>query len=235
MRTVQIGHCTLINADCMDVMRDMPDKDFDLAIVDPPYGIGIDGQRETSNKNRNPKQNRKSHEAKAWDSEIPNFYYFLELDRVSENQIIWGENYFVKHLFTGAKGWIFWFKGQEGLTMSDGEIAYSSFNKPTRQINLNRVELLKDGTIHPTQKPVALYSWLLANYAKPGQTILDTHLGSGSSAIAANKLRFKFTGIEIDEDYFNAACERIEREYQQTNLFDAPIESNKAEQIELCL
>lgn len=224
MQKVIIGSATLYQGDCMDLMATLADKEFDLAIVDPPYGIGIDGQKENLN-NKNPKANRKHHEVKGWDANIPPHEYFLQLQRVSQNQIIWGANYFVKHLDAGTKGWVFWFKGQEGLTMSDGEIAYSSFDKPTRLVNINRVELLKDGTIHPTQKPVKLYEWLLTNYAKQGQTILDTHLGSGSSAIASNKLGFQFTGIELDKDYFNSACARIEKALSQSDMF-APEQVN---------
>lgn len=203
----------------MEYMKGLPDKCFDLAIVDPPYGIGIDGQKE-SIKNRNPKHNRKLHAQKDWDLDIPDLTYFQELERVSHNSIIWGANYFVQHLRLGTKGWIFWFKGQEGLTMSDGEIAYSSFNCPTRQVKYNRVELLKDGTIHPTQKPVKLYEWLLTNYAKPGQKILDTHGGSMSSVIAANNLGFEITCCELDQDYYKAACERVAKHAQQERLFD---------------
>ncbi len=214
----QIVLATLLHIDCMEYMKGLPDKAFDLAIVDPPYGIGVDGQKEQLN-NRNPKHNRKLHKQKSWDSEIPKAEYFRELERVSCNQIIWGANYFVQHLNLGKKGWVFWFKGQEGLTMSDGEIAYSSFDCPTRQVTLNRVELLKDGTIHPTQKPVKLYEWLLTNYAKTGQRILDTHLGSGSSAIACNNLGFEMVGCELDADYYKAACNRVEQATKQERLF----------------
>jgi len=217
---VQIGKTTLFNCDCNDLMAHVPEKHFELTCVDPPYGIGIDGQKETTNKERNPKQNRKHHLTKNWDSEIPTAEYFRELERVSKNQIIWGANYFVLHLNMAKKGWIFWFKGQEGLTMSDGELAYSSFDKPTRQININRVELLKDGTIHPTQKPVRLYEWLLTNYAKQGDKILDTHLGSGSHAIACNNLGFELTACELDTDYFEASIKRIEQASKQATLFE---------------
>lgn len=206
------------NMDCMEYMKTLPDKAFDLAIVDPPYGIGIDGQKLSINKN--PKHNRKEHIQKAWDSAPPNESYFRELERVSVNQIIWGGNYFVPSLLQGKKGWIVWDKGQRGLTMSDCELAYSSFNVPTRIITLNRVELLLEGTIHPTQKPVKLYEWLLTNYAKPGDRILDTHLGSGSSRIAAYNLNFDFVGCEIDKDYFNAQEERFKRHTAQIRLFD---------------
>lgn len=137
---------TLINADCLPIMRKIPDKFFQLAIVDPPYGIGNDGQKKKVCKN--PKQGRKEHERKDWDSKgIPGAEYFRELERISENQIIWGGNYFVKHLKAGHKGWIIWDKGQRGLSMSDCEIAYSSFDCPTRIFTMNRVELLKEGTI----------------------------------------------------------------------------------------
>lgn len=220
MNPVTIGKATIYNMDCMELLKATPDKFYDLACVDPPYGIGIDGQKETVNKMRNPKQNRKSHEHKGWDEAIPNSDYFTQLERVSKNQIIWGANYFIEHLSLAKKGWVFWFKGQEGLTMSDGELAYSSFDKPTRQININRVELLKDGTIHPTQKPIKLYEWLLTNYAKQGDKILDTHLGSGSHAIACNNLGFELTACELDRDYFEAACKRIEQASKQTSLFE---------------
>lgn len=173
---------TLYNADCMEVMRSFKDKEYDLAIVDPPYGIGISGQKQSINKN--PKHNRKYHENKHWDSCIPPEEYFDELFRVSKNQVIWGANYFVEHLQKGTKGWIVWDKCQYGLTMSDCELAYTSFNTPTRVFQLNRVELLKQKTIHPTEKPIKLYEWILRQYAKPGMKILDTHGGSMSSVIA---------------------------------------------------
>jgi site-specific DNA-methyltransferase (adenine-specific) len=217
----------LLNVDCMAYMATLPDKAFDLALVDPPYGLNIDGQKETANKERNPQQNRKAHIQKSWDSAIPNAKYFRELERVSEHQIIWGANYFVEHLQRGTKGWIFWFKGQVGLTMSDGELAYSSFDKATRMCTFNRVELLKEGTIHPTQKPIRLYEWLLTNYAKPGQRILDTHLGSGSSAIAAKNFGVDFVGCELDKDYYDAAVLRFNNANTQDSLF-AP--SQKPEQ-----
>ena len=211
----------LLNMDCMDYLRDCEDDAFDLAIVDPPYGIGVDGQKETANKERNPKQNRKHHEHKGWDSEIPDSNYFRQLERVSGNQIIWGGNYFVEHLRKGHKGWVYWDKGQDGLTMSDGELAYSSFDRPLRRYVMNRCRLNQEGagTIHPTQKPIHLYDWLLSNYAKEGDRILDTHLGSGSSAIAAHYGQFDFVGIEIDEDYFNAAKARFEAETAQLDIF----------------
>jgi len=197
------------NIDCMELMKQYPDKYFDLAIVDPPYGIGIDGQKESICKN--PKHNRKAHEHKGWDNSIPTAEYFRELERVSKNQIIWGANYFVEHLNKGTKGWIFWYKGQDGLTMSDGEIAYSSFQVATRMINLNRGLIAqKGGSIHPTQKPVELYRHLLQNYAEKGQKILDTHLGSGSIAIACYDMGCELTSCEIDAEYYDNAMKRIQ-------------------------
>lgn len=178
----------LIQCDCMDYMRTCKDKQFDLAIVDPPYGIGEDGQKER--KCKNPKHNRKEHKQKNWDNKIPNPEYFIELRRISKNQIIWGGNYFVSCLQENHKGWIVWDKEQHGLTMSDCELAYSSFDTPTRVFVANRVELLKQGTIHPTEKPIILYKWLLSHYAHPGDKLLDTHSGSGSFRIAAYDMGF---------------------------------------------
>ena len=206
----------LYNMDCLEAMKEMPDKYFELAIVDPPYGIGIDGQKLSINKN--PKHNRKEHIRKDWDSGIPTAEYFRELERVSQNQIIWGANYFVEHLIKGTKGWVVWDKGQHGLTMSDCELAYSSFNCPTRVTIINRVELLKDGTIHPTQKPIKLYKWLLMNYAKQGDKILDTHVGSASSLIACYDMGFEYIGFELDEEYFGKAIKRIEENKAQLRM-----------------
>ncbi|CAH56692.1 methyltransferase [Flavobacterium phage 11b] len=208
----------ITNEDNMLLMARYPDNYFDLAIVDPPYGIERGGQTETFTKN--PKHKRKLHQQKDWDNSIPTKDYFNELFRVSKNQIIWGANYFVKHLNHSSMGWIFWFKGQEGLTMSDGEIAYSSFQKATRQININRGLIAqKGGSIHPTQKPEKLYRWLLENYAKEGDKILDTHLGSGSIAIACHDYKFDLTACELDKEYYDAAVKRITNHVGQTKLF----------------
>lgn len=206
------------NMDCMEYMRTLPDKAFELAIVDPPYGIGVDGQVGRYDFKK-PKHSRKGHTQKDWDKSIPTKEYFDQLFRVSKNQIIWGSNYFVEHLREGHKGWIVWDKGQRDLTMSDCEIAYSSFDVPTRVFVLNRVALLHEGTIHPTQKPIALYNWIFNRYAQPGDKILDTHLGSGSSRIAAYDLGFDFVGLEIDVDYFKAQEARYLNHIAQGNLF----------------
>jgi site-specific DNA-methyltransferase (adenine-specific) len=205
------------NIDCMELMKQYDDKYFDLAIVDPPYVIKRGGQTETFTKN--PKHKRKEHKHKDWDNEIPTAEYFRELFRVSKNQIIWGANYFVEHLNKGTMGWIFWYKGQDGLSMSDGEIAYSSFQRATRQINLNRGLIAqKGGSIHPTQKPVELYRRLLNDYSKKGELILDTHLGSGSIAIACYDMGNDLTASEIDAEYYKKAMERIKTYTSQINI-----------------
>ena len=208
----------IYNEDCLNAMKEMQDNQFDLAIVDPPYGIKRDGQQESFTKNR--KHKRKHHKQKQWDSAKPNQKYFNELKRVSKNQIIWGANYFVKFLSEGTMGWVFWYKGQEGLSMSDGEIAFTSFQKATRLVNINRGFIAKNGgSIHPTQKPVKLYEWLLMNYAKEGDKILDTHLGSGSIAIACHNLGFDLTGYELDKEYFDSAVKRINNHQSQIRIF----------------
>ena len=206
----------ITNEDNMELMARYEDNHFDLAIVDPPYGIGIDGQKESK---KGKKSDRKYHKQKQWDSAIPNKEYFKELQRVSKNQIIWGANYFVEHLSKGTKGWIVWFKGQIGLTMSDCELAYSSFQRATRVVNINRVDLLKQKTIHPTEKPIRLYQWLLDNYAEKGDKILDTHLGSGSIAIACHNLGYDLTACELDKEYYNAAMKRLNEHKQQIRMF----------------
>lgn len=228
---------TITNEDNMQLMARYPDKYFDLAIVDPPYGIGIDGQK-LNNANKNPKHNRKEHARKNWDSSIPSPEYFQELKRVSKNQIIWGGNYFTEFL-TPTKAWIFWYKGQRDLTMSDGEMAWTSFNTVTRQFELNRSALIMQNTFHPTEKPIKLYKWLLDKYAKikcdhkheehyrhlctdcrnSNVKILDTHLGSGSIAIACHDYGFDLTACELDKDYFDSAMKRITQHQAQTKLF----------------
>ncbi len=212
----------------MEYMRTLPDKSIDLALVDPPYGINRDGQTETFTKNK--KHKRKNFEHKGWDNSIPDSDYFKELFRVSKNQIIWGANYFTEYL-SPSMGWIFWDKGQD-LSMSDGELAYSSFERALRRIKINRGQLMVEGgTMHPTQKPIKLYKWLLLNYGLTGQSIIDTHLGSGSSRIAAYDLGFDFYGCELDTDYYNAQEKRFATHIAQQKLFTP--QQHVAEQITL--
>ena len=206
----------LLNIDCMEYMRTLPDKAFDLAIVDPPYGISVNmnaGRKKTA---AAPKR-----EDKKWDDSTPDNEYFNELFRVSKNQIIWGGNYFRLPL-TGA--WIFWDKCVAAdATFSDGELAWRSFGKTLVKCVIPWSGFIgSDGKrIHPTQKPVKLYEWILANYAKQGDKILDTHLGSGSSAIAAHYGGFDFVGCELDTDYFNAAKNRFNDATRQVAMFEA--------------
>jgi site-specific DNA-methyltransferase (adenine-specific) len=194
-------------------MKQFPDNYFELAIVDPPYGIGRDGSIKSTSKHGG----RKAHTFKGWDNSIPDIDYFNELFRVSQNQIIWGANYFTEYL-PSSMGWVFWDKGQR-ICNSDGELAFTSFQKALRVVTMNRVQLQVEGqTFHPTQKPIKLYRWLLQNYAKQGDKILDTHLGSGSSRIAADMEGFDFYACELDADYFTASCKRFDDYKKQIKL-----------------
>jgi site-specific DNA-methyltransferase (adenine-specific) len=214
---------TVYLLDCIEGMKQYPDKHFDLAVVDPPYGIGFDGEvKEMANNNSKKWKSAKgkNYTRKSWDCETPSKEYFNELQRVSKNQIIWGGNYFD---LPQSSGWIFWNKGvAKDFTLSPGELAWTSFNK-----SVDMVELLWAGfrkceetdRIHPTQKPVKLYDWIFTNYAKDCKTILDTHLGSQSSRIAAHKAGLDFTGFEIDPEYFKQGNKRFEEYASQTKLF----------------
>lgn len=209
----------LYNADCMQAMKEIPDKFFQLAICDPPYGIGHDGQKQRIH--ANVKHNRKHHDRKGWDKQPPPPEYFRELERVSVNQIIFGGNYFAPMLPRGTKGWIVWDKGQHGLSMSDCELAYTSFDRPTRVIVMNRAQLQRDGdTIHPTQKPVRLYEEILTLCAQPGDRVIDTHAGSASSLVACYRLGYEFLGFEIDKGYFKQSSARLAAEMAQIRLSD---------------
>jgi site-specific DNA-methyltransferase (adenine-specific) len=198
----------------MEYMATLPDKAFDLAIVDPPYGIG---KRILGTWGKKTGMN----EAVKWDK-APGEDYFSELFRVSRDQIIWGANYFVKHI-PASMGWISWDKMNGTNNLSDFELAFTSFqDKTARRFSMHHFSAGYDPKIHPTQKPVALYRWLLKNYAKPGQRILDTHLGSGSIAIACDIEGFDLVGCEIDADYIAGARKRLADHQAQPRLFDAP-------------
>jgi len=227
----------LFNIDCMEYMATQPDNAFDLAIVDPPYGRGEDGG---TNRNHGVKQKNGNtlkcldggYKKKGWDRQPPPPEYFTELQRVSKDQIVWGANYMPVLLQGGA---IIWDKVNDGADQSGAEIAYCSLNERVDVVRymwrgMMQGESIQKGTrqqgnkalnekrIHPTQKPVKLYEWLLKNYAEKGQRILDTHLGSGSIAIAAHYFGCDFVGCELDEDYFQAASERFDRETAQRAL-----------------
>lgn len=202
----------VFNIDCVDGMKSYPDKYFELAIVDPPYGIGMDGGVTYKRPSRpNSKNLLPKHPIKDWDSGKPNENYFKELFRVSRNQIICGGNYFTQFL-PASMGWVYWGKMEDESNFSDGELIFTSFQRALKSFYLHQFHGTHGGKmrIHPTQKPVKLYRWLLKNYANPGDKILDTHTGSGSSRIAAYDMGFPFTGFEIDSDYFDAAEKRFQ-------------------------
>lgn len=207
------------NMDCMELMRQYPDKYFDLAVVDPPYGINFDGNTTLKGKRgkANTFSNKQHHDKKGWDTQRPTDEYFSELQRVSKNQIVWGGNYFAD-LLPPKKGWIFWDKkitNSNNTKFSDGELAWTSFNCILKRFTYDWIGFgylnnpQGEKKIHPTQKPVALYDWILQNYAKEGNVILDTHLGSGSSRIAAYKAGLSFVGCELDKEYFEAQEKRF--------------------------
>jgi site-specific DNA-methyltransferase (adenine-specific) len=199
--------------DCVTALKRYADKHFDLAIVDPPYGCNWGGIEHILSGDKN-KSIAFAEKAKKWDV-APNKEYFTELKRVSKNQIIWGYNYLTDHL-GNSNNLIIWDKKITGLKyLSRFEIAYCSFNNSV----IKQINSIKDDKIHPTQKPVKLYDWLLHNYAKPNDLILDTHLGSGSSRIAAYKGGFNFVGFEIDQEYYEKQEKRFNDFKSQLRLF----------------
>ncbi len=226
-QVLDMAKSEIYNLNCMVGMAKTTDKYYDLAICDPPYGIGLSGYSTSPKKifGKTVKCIGSSFTVKKWDKETPSAEYFSELLRVSKNQIIWGGNYFASKL-PNSKGWIYWKKNTNGL-FADGELAWTSFDIPLKEFNFTWNGLLqedmknKEKRIHPTQKPVALYKWLITNYAKQDDRILDTHLGSGSSRIAAYDLGFDFVGYELDKDYFDAGNKRFANHIQQPKLFDA--------------
>lgn len=222
---VAIGTSELWNIDCMEYMAGLSDKAFDLAIVDPPYGIGAsESFAGETRKSGNGCALKTAFDKKSWDSAIPNKDYFDELKRVSKNQIIWGANYMTNFL-PASMGWIVWDKDNGTTKFSDCELAYTSFDIALRKFLFTWNGMIqgdmknKEQRIHPTQKPIKLYEWLLTNYAKPGDRILDTHLGSMSSVIACLNLGFEVAGCELDSDYFKAGCERVAQSQKQVRMF----------------
>ena len=220
---------TITNECNMALMARYPDNYFDLAIVDPPYGIGFDGNTTVLAKSGKKKgfAMKQHHEKKGWDNERPSEEYFKELKRISKNQIIWGGNYFAD-LLPPKKGWVFWDKkitNANNPNFSDGELAWTSFDCVLRRFTYDWIGFgylnnpQKEKKTHPTQKPVQLYSWLLQNYAKQGDKILDTHLGSGSIAIACHDYKYDLTACELDKEYFDKAMERIKNHVAQLKLF----------------
>lgn len=199
--SISIAH----NRDCMEAMKEFPDKFFDLAIVDPPYGIGI---------NSSGRLGKYGGKGKDWDNKTPTDSYFIELFRISKNQIIWGGNYFK---LPPTRCFLIWDKRQpEGVSFASCELAWTSFDSSAKTFYQHPKS---EQRIHPTQKPVDLYMWLLQKYANPGDKILDTHLGSGSSRIAAHDMGFDFWGYELDADYFQAQEKRFKEHAMKGSLF----------------
>ena len=217
----------------MKAMSEFPDKFFELAVVDPPYGIGeAAGKNNSRNKGFGVSKKAskkitysKDYGCKKWDDCPANVEYFLELKRVSKNQIVWGANHFISRIPFDSPAWIVWDKCNGESDFADCELAWTSFKSAVRKFEFKWNGLLqhdmknKEHRIHPTQKPVALYKWLLTNYAKPGDKILDTHLGSGSSRIAAHDMGFDFWGYELDADYFEAQEKRFAAHIAKPALF----------------
>jgi site-specific DNA-methyltransferase (adenine-specific) len=215
---------TITNEDNMVLMARYPDKYFDLAIVDPPYGIGEDGSKNKTRTGGLAKP--KDYKAFAGnDISSPNIEYFNELLRLSKNQIIFGANHFISKIPFNSSCWIVWDKDNGNTDFADCELAWTSFKTSVRKYKFKWQGMLQENMknkelrIHPTQKPVALYKWLLDKYAKPGDKILDTHLGSGSIAIACHDYGFDLTGCELDTEYFNKAMDRINNHTKQQKLF----------------
>ena len=203
----------VILGDCMEGMKQYPDNYFELAIVDPPYGIGnrlVDGGGKDIMK-----KYKKSFKEKNWDNEIPKPEYFKELFRISKNQIIWGGNYFIDHLYN-TRGIICWDKKQMMETLSRWEFGWTSFDKVAKTYECMSQDIER---FHPTAKPIKLYKFCLENYAKQGDKIFDSHVGSGSSRIACFDYGFEFTGYEIDVDYWEAQELRFKNHVSQLKLF----------------
>ena len=199
---------TVYLMDCIEGMRQFPDKIFDLAVVDPPYGIGAGkGVGVTRGKEN-------QYTVKDWDSSIPEQTYWDELWRVSKNQIVWGGNYMTDYL-KPSRGWIYWRKMMGG-NYADGELAWTSFDRNLKEFTKRSDQ---GNRFHPTQKPIKLYEWIFANYAEDGNLILDTHLGSQSSRIAANKAGLDFVGFEIDREYYDNGNTRFKNFVSQGVLF----------------
>jgi site-specific DNA-methyltransferase (adenine-specific) len=214
---------TITNEDNMELMARYPDNYFDLAIVDPPYGIGEDGAK---NHSRGKAARPTLYTPKYWDTTTASKKYFKQLKRISKNQIVWGANHFIENLMaTNSSCWIVWDKQNGDNDFADCELAWTSFNTSVRKFEFRWAGMFqgdmknKETRIHPTQKPVALYKWLLDKYAKPTDKILDTHLGSGSIAIACHDYGFDLTACELDKEYFDKAMQRINNHTAQTKLF----------------
>jgi site-specific DNA-methyltransferase (adenine-specific) len=207
--------------DCIEGMKYYPDKFFDLAVVDPPYGVGL-VKTEAGNWGIRKENKGSIDKTTQWDFDKPTLEYIVELFRVSKNQVMWGANHYIEVVPYNSPCWLVWDKVNGDSYFADCELAWTSFDTATRKIKkqwMGANSHREGKRIHPTQKPVSLYDWIFEKYAERGQRVLDTHLGSGSSRIAANKAGLDFVGFEIDEDYFNASEERFKNFVSQTRLF----------------
>ena len=206
----------ITNEDNMILMARYEDNHFDLAIVDPPYGIDVNSMNLGDSNKKKKKEYKK--DGKQWDLETPNQEYFNELFRVSKNQIIWGANYMIDKIKKPSMGWFYWDKQNGCSDFSDGELAFTSFHRALRSYKYH-LSKDRDKRFHPTQKPTHLYEKLLSLYAKEGDKILDTHLGSGSIAIACHNLGYELTACELDKEYYDLAMKRIAQHKQQLRMF----------------
>tara|TARA_R110000824_G_scaffold25486_1_gene88805 strand:+ start:64 stop:714 length:651 start_codon:yes stop_codon:yes gene_type:complete len=212
----------LYQRDCLEAMKEMPDNSYELAIVDPPYGIDVTNQKQGEGGGVAKKI---QYTKKDWDKCAPDADYFKELKRISKNQIIWGANHFISKTPFNSSCWIVWDKDNGATDFADCELAWTSFKTAVRKIKWKWAGMLqqdmknKEVRIHPTQKPVRLYEWILDNYAKEGDKILDTHLGSGSIALACHNRGYSLDAYEIDEEYLNAAADRLRIHQSQLTIF----------------
>lgn len=236
----EIGNSRCYQMDCMEGLRQAPDKFYELCICDPPYGIGADvsAKKQGGQQYGNAAARKKHYHSNGWDSLVMPPEFFKELRRVSKNQIIWGANHFISRIPYDSSAWVVWNKMNGENNFADCELAWTSFKSAVRMFEFRWNGMLqqdmanKETRIHPTQKPIALYKWLLTNYAKPGDKILDTHLGSGSSRIAAHDMGFDFWGYELDADYFAAMEARFQAHISKPVLF-APDQMYNFEQAKL--
>jgi site-specific DNA-methyltransferase (adenine-specific) len=227
LHKADVSRSAVFNEDCMTIMKRYPDKFFDLAVVDVPYGIGESKkQRSVGTKGderwKGRATNWTDYSPKDWDNEAPDKTYFDELIRVSKNQIVWGANHFISKVPYDSPCWLVWDKKNGDSDFADCELAWTSFDKAVRKFDWlwNGFQKQRpEDRIHPTQKPVALYDWIFSRFAKDGDLILDTHLGSGSSRIAAHKAGLNFVGCEIDKEYFEGQEARFKEFIKQLRLW----------------
>jgi len=205
----------ITNEDNMELMARYEDNYFDLAIVDPPYGLG---KRIHSGGSSSSFIKGQAKKIEKWDDAIPSKEYFKELLRVSKNQIVWGGNYFAEHL-GNFRCFVYWDKTIHGNSYSDGELAWTSFDRPSRYFRQNIATITSEGRIHPTQKSIKIYEFIIDEFCNEGQKILDTHLGSGSIALACHNLGYSLTACELDKDYYDAAMKRLKQHQQQLTMF----------------